>query len=82
MDIENIKEEMVADYESFYQAETGEKITLYPADRDRIKLNVVANKLYQAYQCIEKGFRMNFLKYAHCTPAPPLELFFVPAFEN
>ena len=34
MDIENIKEEMVADYESFYQAETGEKITLYPADRE------------------------------------------------
>lgn len=64
MDIESIKEEMVADYESFYQAETGESITLYPADRDRIKLNVVANKLYQAYQYIEKGFRMNFLKYA------------------
>lgn len=65
VDIESMKKEMIADFENFYKEETGETITLYPADRDRIKLNVVANKLYQAYQCIEKAFRMNFLKYAY-----------------
>ncbi len=65
VDIEEMKKEMIADYEEVYKAETGESITLYPADRDRIKLNIVANKLYQAYQCIEKAFRMNFLKYAY-----------------
>lgn len=65
IDIDKIKKEMVADYEAYYRAETGENIVLYPADKDRIKLNVVANKLYQAYQCIEKAFRMNFLRYAY-----------------
>ncbi len=65
VDIERMKKEMIADFEAFYKEETGESITLYPADKDRIKLNVVAAKLYQAYQCIEKGFRMNFLRYAY-----------------
>lgn len=65
VDIENMKKEMVADFEDCYKSETGESITLYPADRDRIKLDIVANKLYQAYQCIDKGFKMNFLKYAY-----------------
>lgn len=65
IDIESMKKEMVADYEAFYKAETGQDITLYPASADRIKLYVVANKLFQAYRCIEKGFRMNSLKYAY-----------------
>lgn len=65
VDIESMKKEMVADFEALYKEETGESITLYPADKDRIKLNVVANKLYQAFQCIDKGFKMNLLKYAY-----------------
>ena len=65
IDIESIKKEMIADYEQLFKEETGQDITLYPADADRLKLSVVANKLLQAYQCIEKGFRMNFLKYAY-----------------
>lgn len=65
VNIETMKNEMVRDYEEAYEAETGEAITLYPADRDRLKLNIVTNKLYQAYQCIDKGFRMNFLRYAY-----------------
>ena len=65
VDIEGMKREMIADYEAIYKEETGESVTLYPADKDRIKLNVVANKLYQAYQCIDRGFKMNFLKYAY-----------------
>ena len=65
VDIESMKKEMISDFESNYKEETGESVTLYPADKDRIKLNVVANKLYQAYQCIDRGFKMNFLKYAY-----------------
>ena len=65
INVEVLKREMISDFEAIYQAETGEPITLYPADKDRIKLNAVANKLYQAYQCIDRGFRMNFLKYAY-----------------
>lgn len=65
IDIESIKQDMVTDFESCYMEETGENITLYPADKDRIKLYIVANKIYQAYQCIDKGFKMNFLKYAY-----------------
>ncbi len=63
--IEGIKQEMISDFEAIYQEETKESITLYPTDKDRIKLNAVANKLFQAYQCIDRGFRMNFLKYAY-----------------
>lgn len=65
IDIEQIKKEMVDDYQRAYEQETGEPIILYPADKDRIKLNIIANKLYQAYQCIDNGFRMNFLRYAY-----------------
>nr|DAE71366.1 MAG TPA: baseplate assembly protein [Caudoviricetes sp.] len=65
VDIETMKNEMVRDYEEAYKAETGESITLYPADKDRLKLNIVANKLFQAYQCIDNGFRMNFLRYSY-----------------
>lgn len=65
VDIEQIKKEMVDDYQRAYEQETGEPIILYPADKDRIKLNIVANKLYQAYQYIDNGFRMNFLRYAY-----------------
>jgi phage-related baseplate assembly protein len=65
INIENMKEEMISDYESIYLSETGESITLHPADKDRLKLNAVANKLFQAYQCIDRGFKMNFLKYAY-----------------
>lgn len=65
IDIESMKKEMIEDFEKSYQEETGESITLYPADKDRLKLDIVANKLYQAYQCIDKAFRMNFLKYAY-----------------
>lgn len=63
--IEDMKDEMVRDYEAAYKEETGEALTLYPADKDRLKLNIVANKIYQAYQCIDNGFRMNFLRYAY-----------------
>lgn len=63
--VEGIKKEMISDFEALYREETGETITLYPADKDRIKLNAVANKIFQAYQCIDKGFKMNFLKYAY-----------------
>lgn len=65
INVESLKKELISDFEKIYKEETGESVTLYPADRDRIKLNAVANKLYQAYQCIDKGFRMNFLKYAY-----------------
>ncbi len=65
VDIETMKNELVRDYEDAYKAETGESITLYPADKDRLKLNIVANKLFQAYQCIDNGFRMNFLRYSY-----------------
>lgn len=65
IDIEQIKKEMVDDYHRAYEQETGESIILYPAHKDRIKLNIVANKLYQAYQCIDNGFKMNFLRYAY-----------------
>ncbi len=63
--VDGIQTDMITDFEGMYQKETGESITLHPADKDRLKLNAVANKLFQAYQCIDKGFRMNFLRYAY-----------------
>ena len=63
--VDGIQTDMITDFEGMYQKETGESITLHPADKDRIKLNAVANKLFQAYQCIDKGFRMNFIRYSY-----------------
>lgn len=65
IDIETLRQEMIADYERKYKEVTGESIVLYPADKTRIEMDAIALKLYQGYQYIEKGFKMNLLKYAY-----------------
>lgn len=58
--LDSIMNEMVVDFEEKYKEATGKEITLYPADDNRIKLNVVAGELFQMYNIIQNYFRQNF----------------------
>lgn len=62
---ESIVNEMIADYESYWQELTGEELILYPADNRRIMLNVAAGKLYQLASIINERHKLNFLQYMY-----------------
>jgi phage-related baseplate assembly protein len=62
--VEELLQDMINDYESEYFNITGKRKTLYPFDKDRIKLQCVALKLYQTMQYIDRTGKMNLLKYA------------------
>lgn len=63
--LESIQDEMIADYEQRYKELTGEEITLYPADEDRIKLMVIAGMYYQMCVIMNENYKMNFLPYMY-----------------
>lgn len=63
--LENLQNEMIADYEARYEALTGEKLTLYPADSRRIMINVAAGKLYQLAVIMNERHKQNFLQYMY-----------------
>lgn len=62
--IEGIVAEMVQSYEEKYEEITGEELTLYPADERKIRINAVAEMLYQLAQFGADCFKQNFLKYS------------------
>lgn len=62
---ESIVNDMIADYEAYWQELTGEELTLYPADSRRIILNVAAGKLYQLATIINERHKLNFLQYMY-----------------
>lgn len=62
--IEEIVAEMVQSYEDKYEEITGEELTLYPADERKIRINAVAEMLYQLAQFGADCFKQNFLKYS------------------
>lgn len=62
--IEEIVAEMVQSYEEKYEEITGEELTLYPADERKIRINAVAEMLYQLAQFGADCFKQNFLKYS------------------
>lgn len=61
---EGILNEMIADYQSKYAEETGQKITLRPGDKEHIHLKVVAGQFFQMYQQLDHAAKMNLLKYS------------------
>lgn len=61
--LEGIMEQMITDYQEDYKKNTGGEITLYPANPDRMKLNVMAGQIYQIYEFIEHKFKQNFIRY-------------------
>lgn len=63
--LESLQNEMIADYEAYYEKLTGEALTLYPADSRRLMINVTAGKLYQLAVIINERHKQNFLQYMY-----------------
>ena len=60
---ETIAEEMLEDYQSKYEELTGKEITLYHANTERLKMQIVAGEIYQIYEYISYLFSQNFIQY-------------------
>lgn len=60
---ETIAQEMIEDYQNKYEELTGKEITLYPANTERLKMQIVAGEMYQIYEYISYLFSQNFIQY-------------------
>lgn len=60
---ETIAQEMIEDYQNKYEELTGKEITLYPANTERLKMQIVAGEMYQIYEYISYVFSQNFIQY-------------------
>ena len=63
--IEDVRSEMVADYEAFMTQAGGKPYTLGRAAPHRMELYAAAAQIYQAMQCIDRGGKVNLLKYSY-----------------
>lgn len=63
--VQQLMEEMVADYQAEYSRQTGESCVLAPADPERVKLYATAQQLFQLQQYIDRAGKLNLLKYAY-----------------
>lgn len=61
--LESIQEEMILSFQEKYEELTGEECTLYPANSNRLIMNVIAGQIYQAYEFINYAFKQNFIRY-------------------
>ena len=61
---DEILEEMISDYESFYEEKTGQKTTLRPGDKEYIHIRIEAAQYYQMYLKLDNSAKMNLLKYS------------------
>jgi phage-related baseplate assembly protein len=63
--VEDIRGEMVADYEEFMTKATGIPLTLDRASPHRMELYSAAAQIYQAMQYIDRAGKQNLLKYSY-----------------
>ncbi len=63
--LEDIQSRLLTDFVDKYTEVTGKKIELSKSDPNRIILLGCAQVIYQGLQNIDKGGKMNFLKYAY-----------------
>ena len=63
--VEDIRREMVADYEAFMEKETGRPIKLDRASPHRMEMYAAAAQIYQAMQYIDRAGKQNLLKYSY-----------------
>lgn len=63
--IEDVKSEMVADYEAYMTAAEGKPYTLGRAAPHRMELYAASAQIYQAMQYIDRGGKVNLLKYSY-----------------
>lgn len=65
MTLENLKEQMIADFTEKYKEETGEELTLGLADPNKLVLYAAALQIYQGMQYIDNAGKQSFLKYSY-----------------
>lgn len=63
--VEDIRREMVADYEAFMAQATGRPLTLDRASPHRMELYAAAAQIYHALQYIDRAGKQNLLKYSY-----------------
>ena len=63
-DIDQVRQEMVADYESFISEATGQTVTLERSSVHRMELYAAAAQIYQAMQYIDRQGKQSILKYS------------------
>lgn len=64
-DIDQVRQEMVADYESFISEATGQTVTLERSSVHRMELYAAATQIYQAMQYIDRQGKQSILKYSY-----------------
>lgn len=63
--VEDIRGEMVADYEAYMSQATGRPLTLDRASPHRMELYAAAAQIYHALQYIDRAGKRNLLKYSY-----------------
>lgn len=63
--IDQVRQEMVADYESFISEATGQTVTLERSSVHRMELYAAAAQIYQAMQYIDRQGKQSILKYSY-----------------
>ena len=63
--IDQVRQEMVADYESFISEATGQTVSLERSSVHRMELYAAAAQIYQAMQYIDRQGKQNILKYSY-----------------
>lgn len=62
--VDTLLEEMIADYENAYYAQTGEEKSIPISSPERIQIYTEAARFHMAYRLIDRGCKMNLLKYS------------------
>ena len=63
--VDDLRQEMVADYERYMTQATGSMVSLARASPHRMELYAAAAQLYQAMQYIDRAGKQNLLKYSY-----------------
>jgi phage-related baseplate assembly protein len=63
--IDQVRQEMVADYESFISEATGQTVSLERSSVHRMELYAAAAQIYQAMQYIDRQGKQSILKYSY-----------------
>ena len=63
--VDQVRQEMVADYESFISETTGQTVTLDRSSVHRMELYAAAAQIYQAMQYIDRQGKQSILKYSY-----------------
>ena len=63
--IEDMRARLVRHFEEEYERQTGQAITLAPADPNRVMLYAIALDLYQAEQYVDRAGKQDLIKYSY-----------------